>query len=96
MSPKPAESGRRVMDAELPLQVSAHVQVDVRQHQVVIRRAETSNYSALEGVAADMWSALTTCTTLDAVIRSLIETYDVEEQALRERRAPLRREPPSP
>ena len=83
MSPQPAESARRVTDAELPLQPSAHVQVDVRQHQVVIRRAEGSDYSALEGGAADMWSALTTCKTIDAVIRSLMETYDVEEQALR-------------
>ena len=70
-------------DRKLPLTLAQDVLVADREDQVVISHVKTGDYAALVGVAAGMWRELLTCTNLDDVVRTLLDTYDVDEAVLR-------------
>jgi hypothetical protein len=65
-----------------PLRPAAHVVFGRLRDQVIIANVNTEETFSLNGVAADMWSAIATAGSLSDARASVAQNYEVDEARL--------------
>jgi hypothetical protein len=64
------------------MQPSAHVKVTYDKHGAVVMDLRTSKYFSLNGVAADIWVGIMDGLSLERIIATLGDKYDVPAERL--------------